>query len=172
MQGALREHARMNIAARAVLRTGSPGRHPRSGNRFDRGQQAAGVVPVSMRQHDRLYRAQIGAEDVRIAQKGCPLGTCVEQQRMRLCTDLRADQERQAMVRAADVRPRHHAHAAAGEQPGPLGSHVRGIGGQAVGQVVDQHQHLETVNGQHVGHGIVSAPLIVVRVTSDTGESA
>jgi hypothetical protein len=65
---------------------------------------------------------------------------------------MRGDQQRQAMVRAADAVPRNHAHAPARQQPGPFRNHVLRIGRQAVGRVVDDDQHFDAVDGQDVLH--------------------
>ena len=85
----------------------------------------------------------------------------VEQQRSTLVTDVRGDQQREAVVRAADRPAGQRGQSSRGEEPGPLGDDVLRRGGEAVGRVVDEHEHVQPVHGTEVAHGlsiILAAP--------------
>ena len=108
---------------------------------------------MPVRQHDRVDDAEIDPQDPGVALEGRALRPRVEQQRARLPVHVRGDQQRQPVVRAADRPARDDVHAPAGDQPGPLRDHVARRARQAVGDVVHQHQDVESVYGDDFGHG-------------------
>src|SRR5688500_9049736 len=63
-------------------------------------------------------------------------------------------------MRAADVRTRKNPQPAPGKQYRPLRQHVGRIGGQAVGDVIDEHQDFQSVYFGDIDHQSFINPLL------------
>jgi hypothetical protein len=89
----------------------------------ERAQHAARMVPVAVRQHNRLDRSEVEAETLGVALERVGFRAGVEQHTVRALAAARRDQARKAVVGAADAAAAEYAHAVAA-QPGELGFHV------------------------------------------------
>src|SRR5207249_4642170 len=95
---------------------------------------------------DRVDGAEVHAEDRRVVEQRRGLGPGVEEQRAPLVADVRREQQREAVVRAAGRGPRQLRQTTRREQPRPFLHDVLRGRGEAVGRVVDEDQDVEAVD--------------------------
>lgn len=133
------EHAGMEVerhVARAV----------RGADHAERARDAARMVPVAVREHRGVDRAELDAEAGAVAFHRVIDGAAVEQHRPLPVRAVRGDDEGKAVIGAAEAPAREEAHALL-LQAVPFAGDELGCGGEGVGDVVDEDEDVEAGGG-------------------------
>jgi hypothetical protein len=144
LQGAATEHARMHI-----------GRHIApaisQANQIEGAEHAAAMVPMAVGEHHRLDPAHLDAEPLDIALEHRLVRPGVEEHGVGLVAAIGGEQAREAMGRVGDAVAAPETQAPAPEAPHLGLDEARGRG-QVVGDIVDEDQDLEPVDGRQRCH--------------------
>ena len=124
----------------------------------DGAQHAAGMIPMPVREHQRLDAGQIDAELPGVAFECVLLRAGVEEKRVGLAAALRRYQAGQPVVGATDAFAGKDPHAFA-VQVREFRFDVLGHAREAVGRVVDQDVNFQSVDRFERGHDFTSSRL-------------
>ncbi len=122
------EHAGVHVGGDES--SAPPGLH-----RGDGCGEASRVVPVSVRERDRVYRAEVESEPVRVALEGRSFRSAVEEDRASPAAEGRPNHERKSPGGAADGRARHRGRARS-EDVGQLRGYGIGNRGEEIESIV------------------------------------
>src|SRR5688572_29179800 len=113
---------------------------------LNRGRHASRVVPMPVRQHHTLDRAEADPKPPRVPLKRIRLGARVEEDGVARIADVRCDQERQTPRRAAQAR-RGELLRPVSNNTVEFAGHIRRYGGEDIERGVDYDTHLKAIDG-------------------------
>src|SRR5262249_60595876 len=97
------------------------------------------------------HLAEVDAEDGRVPTERRPFRPRVEEHRVRLVADVRRDEQRQAVMRAADRRAGQLGETSGLTEACPFGNDMFRRCGEAVGDVVDEDEDVEAIDLTKIG---------------------